>query len=114
MVRIVDSKKIEKEDGAVFYALIVQGGVEVVVSKETGKPYFTAKKAQMASTFDEETCKSLVGTELAGTIKKVDVEPYQYVNKETGERMMLSYRYEYVSEEQTILENNVVDKELVL
>lgn len=114
MVRIVDSKKIEKEDGTAFYALIVQGGVEVVISQETGKPYFTAKKAHMASTFDEETCRSLVGTELAGSIKRVSVEPFEYLNKETGERILLSHRNEYVSEDQTVLEANVVDKTVVI
>lgn len=114
MVRIVDSKEIKKEDGTIFYALIVQGGVEVAISKESGKPYFTARKAQMASTFDLGTCKSLIGTELPGEIKKVQVIPYKYVNKETGDSFMMSHRYEYVTEEQEILQKNVVEKEMVV
>lgn len=113
MVRIVDSKEIKKEDGTIFYALIVQGGVELMKSKETGKSYFSAKRAQVASTFDKETCKSLIGTELEGTVKKVSVEPYQYVNKQTGESMMLSHRYEFMTDQEAVLHDNVVKAELV-
>jgi len=61
MVRIIDYKARMSAEGEPFLALIVQGGITLVKSKETGLYYATAKKANIPSTFDEETCKSLIG-----------------------------------------------------
>lgn len=52
----------------------------------------------ISSTFDEETCKALLGTEMPGTIAKIDSDPYEYIIKETGEIIILSHRYSYVPE----------------
>lgn len=56
MVTIVDYKTYQREDGTDFNVLIVQGGVEPVKSKITGKLYLTARKASVSSSFDEITC----------------------------------------------------------
>ena len=114
MVKIVDFRTYQKEDGTEFCTLKVQGGIEAVKSKETGKMYLTAKVANMSCTFDEEICKSLIGTDLPGVIKKVEVEPFSYTVPVTGEIITLTHRYEYLSEEECIVQNNVVEKELVL
>ena len=113
MVRIVGYKTIEKEDGDEFLALTVQGGIEIVKSKTTGKSYFTARIVNLPATFDEETCKSLIGSDFEGNIIKVPCEPYEYTIRETGEVVMINYRYEYVDEEQQLMEEQVVEKELV-
>ena len=76
MVRIVDFAERTNSDGETFYALILQGSLEMVLSSETGHYYATAKRASITSTFDEETCKSLIGSELPGSIQKVKVDPY--------------------------------------
>jgi len=102
MVRIIDYKVRESGEGEVFLALIVQGGIQLVKSKETGMFYATSKKASLPSTFDEETCKSLIGQELDGTVEKVDCEPYDISNEETGEVLQLSYRWVYVKEGETV------------
>ena len=102
MVRIIDYKVRENRDGDVFIALIVQGGIQLVKSKESGMYYATSKKASLPSTFDEETCKSLIGQELDGTVEKVDCEPYEITNEETGEVLQLSYRWVYVKEGETV------------
>ncbi len=47
----------------------------------------------LSSTFDEETCSNLIGTELQGEIVKVEVEPYSYISKTTGEMMTLNHRW---------------------
>ena len=52
----------------------------MVKSKKTGMYYGTAKKASIPSTFDEETCKSLIGQELDGTIERIECEPYEFAN----------------------------------
>ena len=98
MVTIVDYKTYLREDGTEFHALVVQGEIEMVTSKETGRVYITARSANVACTFDENTCKSIIGTEPDGRIKKVTVEPYEYTLPETGEIITLSHRYEFVSE----------------
>ncbi len=98
MVRIISYSERTKEDGENFFTLTVQGGIEMIRSKKTGKFYATAKKASIASTFDEETCKALIGTEMDGDIVKQSCEPYQYTIKETGETIELSHRYVYLPE----------------
>ena len=46
--------------------------------------------------------KSLVGKTMAGSIEKVESEPYQYSVEETGEVITLTHRFVYVPEGQTI------------
>jgi len=99
MVRIIGFKKRETEDGKEFFALEVQGGLTMEKSKTTGKFYVTANKATISSTFDEATCKALIGTELEGKVEKVPSEPYEYTIRETGEVAMLAHRFEYVAYE---------------
>ena len=102
MVTIVDYRVRESRDGEPFIALIVQGGIELVKSKETGMFYATAKKASIPSTFDEKTCESLIGQELDGTIQKVQCEPYEVTDQETGEIWELDFRWVYVKEGESV------------
>jgi hypothetical protein len=99
MVRIINYKKRETEDGKEFFVLELQGGIEMVKSKETDKFYVTARKASISSTFDELTCQALIGTELPGKVEKVNCEPYEYTIKDTGEVIVLTHRFDYVEEE---------------
>ena len=104
MVRIIDYKERTNSEGEVFFALILQGGLELVKSQETGRYYATAKGASITSTFTEEVCKSLIGEEIPGSIKKVECEPYEYTIQETGEVIELSHRWEYFKEGDTMEE----------
>ena len=100
MVRIINYKKRQSEDKE-FFVLEVTGGIEMVKSKTTEMYYATAKKASITSTFDEETCKGLIGSEFPGTIMKQQCEAYEFTLKETGEVLTLSHRYVYLPEEST-------------
>ena len=102
MVRIIGFKVRMNAEGEPFNTLIVQGGIELVKSKETGLFYATAKKASIPSTFDEKTCESLVGQELEGTVQKAECEPYEFTNEETGVVMELSHRWVFVKEGETV------------
>lgn len=102
MVRIIDFRVRMNGEGEPFNALIVQGGIELVQSKETGLYYATAKKASIPSTFDEKTCESLIGQELPGTVEKTECEPYEYTDESTGEVMTLSHRWVFVKEGETV------------
>lgn len=105
MVRIIDYKQRVNSDNEKFFSLIIQSGLEMVKSKESGQYYATAKRTSITSTFDEETCKSLLGSEIPGSIKKVECEPYEYAIPESGEIVNLSHRWVYVPEGENLEEN---------
>lgn len=98
MVRIVNYQKRQTEEGKLFFVLEIQSGIEMVLSTKTGQYYATAKRANISSTFDEETCKVLLGTDMPGNIVKADSEPYEYTIRDTGEIIMLTHRYVYQPE----------------
>lgn len=112
MVQITGYKVYEKENGDSFCVLIVQGGVEAVVSKETGRTYLTARSARVSCTFNETMCKSLIGTSLPGSITKVEVEPYEFTIESTGEIIERTHRYDYMSDEDAVLIQNVHREEV--
>ena len=99
MVTVISYDRRESEEGKEFFTLTVQGGLEVVQSKN-GNNYMTAKRLSIPSTFDEQACKLIVGKELPGQIIKLACDPYDYVNKQTGEMITLHHTYEYVDEEE--------------
>ncbi len=100
MITIIDYKKRKNAMDESFFALIITGGISMVQSKETGNYYATSNKASITSTFDEQTCKNLVGTNLPGNITKVPSEPYSFVIEQTGEEVTLDYRWQYEPEQQ--------------
>ncbi len=104
MVTISDYSKRVNSDGVAFFALILQGGLELVKSQQSGRYYATAKKASLPSTFSEEMCKTLIGQQLPGSIMKVECEPYEFAVPETGEIVTLSHRWEYSKEAESIEE----------
>ena len=101
MVRINDYLTRKTEQGEEFFVLELQGEIQMVKSKETGNFYVTARKATISCTFDELTCKALIGTEMPGSIAKSNCEEYEYTIKDTGEVIILSHRFEYVEAKTT-------------
>lgn len=99
MVKVIEVKQSQNTDGKPFVSLKIQGGVEPVQSQQTGKMYLTVRSCYIPTTFDTATAESLIGSEIPGTVKKVESEPYEYTVKATGEVIMLSHRYEYMPEE---------------
>jgi len=113
MVRVIDFNTIKTLAGKEFNLLVVQGGVEPLVSAKTGRIYLTMRKANVSTTFDEASCKSLIGTELRGSVERVDCEPYEYTVKETGEIITLKYNWQYVDDDIVNASSQVIRKELV-
>ncbi|MFD2246650.1 hypothetical protein [Pontibacter ruber] len=95
MVTIVDWKKRNSEDGREFNALILQGELELIQSKETGRFYATAKKASISCTFNDVVCATLIGKTLPGQIEKMECDPYEYTIPDSGEVIILSHTYYY-------------------
>lgn len=113
MVTITDYALRKNAEGEEFFALILQGGIEMVKSKATNKFYATSKRCSIPSTFDEQTCKAIIGQQLPGVIRKVECESYQITVPETGEILQLNYRWEYASDtekaEEAVFEGKVFD-----
>lgn len=91
MVTIVGISPRKTSEGKEFIALTLQGGLEMVKSKQTDQYYATVKKCSITSTFDEATAKAMIGERIPGTVQKQSCEPYTYVVKETGEMLVLNY-----------------------
>lgn len=111
MVTITGYEKRESDKGD-FFLLQLQGDVEFAYSKKTGMPYATVKKCSIPSTFDEITCKAIIGKQMKGSIAKVQVEPYEYTVPETGEVLELDYRYTYSPEEDATVEQTVFGEQV--
>ena len=111
MVRIIDYKQRQAENGKIFFALEISGGIEMVKSQSTNQFYATSKRAFLPSTFDEQTCIALVGTEMPGYVVKQDCEPYDYTIKETGEVIKLAHKYVYeLNQDASTKEDKAIQK----
>jgi len=96
MVTVTGFNSRTSSDDRDFFTLTIQGGVEVVQSKN-GNVYMTAKKMSIPSTFSEAECALLIGKELPGEIEKVECEPFEYTN-DAGEIFILNHTSRYVVE----------------
>lgn len=112
MVTVVNYAIRKNADNEQFIALILQGELELIKSKKTGKYYATSRTTSIVSTFDEAIAKQMIGKTLPGTIAKSPCEPYEYTIPETGEIIQLNYRYSYVAED-TLEEQSEECEELV-
>lgn len=95
MVTIIGYFEATNEDDEPFNMLRLQGEIEMVKSKETGKPYITARKASIPCTFEDHVCEGLIGNKLPGEIQRVSCEPYEYEIPESGEKIILEHTWEY-------------------
>ena len=95
MVKVTSYKEVAKKDGSSFISLELIGGLELVQSQSTGNYYACVRKCSIPSTFDKSIAKSMIGETVEGEIVRISVEPYEYLNKNTGELMMLQHSYAY-------------------
>jgi len=105
MVTVTDFAERTNAEGKTFFALVIQGGLEMVKSQNTGRYYATARKTSIVSTFDERTCRGLIGSQIPGSIHKLECNTYDYTIKDTGEIIQLSHTYVYLPEGETVEEN---------
>ena len=95
MVQVTNFFEVETSAGKTFISLELTGGLELIQSQTTGKFYATVRKCRVPSTFDASIAKLMVGTQLDGDVVRVETEPYEYVNKRTGEVLLLQHSYSY-------------------
>jgi hypothetical protein len=103
MITVIDFAKRTTKEGKDLFVLILQGGLDFVKSNITGK-YATMKKCSISSPFDENTCKSLIGFQMPGSVQKVQLQPYDFTIKGTGEVIKLSHQWVYAKEGEFIEE----------
>lgn len=108
MVTIIGYTKRQNAEGKEFFTLNLMGGIELIKSSKTGSFYATAFKSSITSTFNEDVCKSLIGTKLPGIVTKVESEPYEYKIPSTGETVMLTHKYRFDASPNTATMEEVV------
>ena len=95
MVQVTNFYEVETSAGKTFISLELTGGLELIQSNTTGKFYATVRKCRVPSTFDANIAKMMIGTQMDGDIVRVEAEPYEYINKLTGEAMTLQHSYAF-------------------
>ncbi len=97
-VTVINAFEIENAEGDTFVSLELQGGITMIQSKSSGKFYATSKRTRIASTFDLETAKHMIGEKIPGSIEKVSCPPYEYQVPNSDEVVTLDFTYQFVSE----------------
>ena len=93
MVNVTNYSVRQKTDGTTFISLELTGSLELVQNSKGF--YATVRKCSIPSTFDESIAKMMIGQQIEGDIVRVAAEPYQFINKRTGEVMQLTHSFAY-------------------
>jgi len=97
MVNVIAFQKRTSLEGKSYCAIQIQSDeIEFLISNTTGRPYATLRQCWMSSTFDEKTCKALLGKQIPGTIIKEECEAYSYTDEETGEEVIVTHRNTFI------------------
>jgi hypothetical protein len=92
IVRI--EKKTNLKTNEPYSVLVVQGKAEVLMSKATGRPYVSCKKATIPCALDDVQASALIGQTLPGAIERIECTPFE-VKLPTGKKMKLSSTFRY-------------------
>ncbi|QCX40131.1 hypothetical protein FF125_17380 [Aureibaculum algae] len=114
MVTVVNYESRTNKAGKEFNVLILQGGIEPVRSTITGKFYFSSRTCDVPASFDEMTCKNLIGTEFPGSIKRVPCEPYDFNIPNTEEYVNISHTWEYQDSIDEIVSEHIVETAAII
>ena len=104
MVTITKLEKRVNRKKEEFNVLVLQGNVEVVLSKTTGRPYLTARKTSIPVTFDGALAEKMIGQELPGTIERMETDEYEFTIPGTKNKVKLSHRWQYNQQPETVEE----------
>ncbi|MBN1183428.1 MAG: hypothetical protein JXB49_14140 [Bacteroidales bacterium] len=114
MVTIVDFQKRKNSKGEEFNALVLQSGLELIKSHSSGRYYATAKRTTIPSTFDDAMCQSLIGTQIPGTVQRVECESYEFTVPDTGEILTLNHRWVYLKESEVLAAQVVAPEKVAM
>lgn len=102
MVTITNFKEVQTADGREFVSIELQSEPKLVQSPTTGNFYLTVNKTRVTTALPVDVCKTLIGQTLPGTVEKIQVEPYEVVNKETGEVKTFHHIFVYTPDGQSV------------
>ena len=105
-------KRTSKKSGKDFFVLVLSGGIEPI-KNANGQLYFTSRTCTVSSSFDEETCKDLIGTKFPGNIVKKQCDPYDYIIPSTNQTVTLDYKWDYIDNVEEVMQEQLVSAELV-
>lgn len=94
MVQVTSYAVKLRKDGTSFITLELTGSLELIQSQKGGF-YATVRKCSIPSTFEENVAKMMIGQQLDGDIVRIATDPYEFINKRTGEVMKLQHSYSY-------------------
>jgi len=95
MVTVTNYVVRKRKDDTTFIALEISGSLEIIQSQSSGGFYASVRKCFIPSTFSEEVAKMMIGQQIEGEVVRIQTEPYDYLNKRTGELMTLTHAYSY-------------------
>ncbi|RYY12794.1 MAG: hypothetical protein EOO04_33000 [Chitinophagaceae bacterium] len=95
MVTVSNYHVRERKDGTSFITLTLTGGLEMVQSQTSGKWRAVVRKCQIPASFDEDLAKTMIGTQLPGSVVRVQVDPYDFTDEQSGEVITLSHSWSY-------------------
>jgi hypothetical protein len=105
MVTIIGlEKRKNKAKNEEFNVMVLQGAIEVVISKTSGRPYLTARKTSIPCTFDEKLAQNLIGQALPGTIERKECNAYEFVVPGTKKKITLHHTFQYSPSPATVEE----------
>lgn len=110
MIVVSNYKKVQNAEGEDFFMLELQGEPELITSKASGRKYFTARTVNVAATFSESVCKSMIGKKMPGNIVKKAVESYFYTPPNSNDPIELDYTWEYDPSNTSMEEAIMMDK----
>lgn len=113
MVTVTGYATRQRKDGTSFIALTISGGLEMVQSQATGHWRAVVRKTTIPASFDEQTAKAVIGTQMPGSIVRVQSDPYAYTDKQTGETITLSHTYSFQPEGATTVATPQMEEALV-
>mgnify|MGYP003575914915 CR=1 FL=1 len=96
MITVSNYHVRQRKDGEKFIVLTLQGGLELVQSQTTGQFRGVVRKCQIPASFNEETAKLVIGTQIPGSIVRMDADPYSYTDEKTGEMLTLAHKWVYM------------------
>ncbi len=103
MVTVTNFHVRKTKSGESFVVLTISGGLEMVQSQTSGQWRAVVRKCQIPANFDETVAKSVVGTQLPGSIIRVQTDPYQYTDEKSGEVVTLSHSWSYSPDGVTVV-----------
>jgi hypothetical protein len=98
MLTVTNYKTRISKEGKEYLSLEIQGGLQMIQSQVTGRFYATVRKSSVSTTFGEDVAKMLIGTQIPGSIVRVECDPYEYTIQNTGEVVTLTHSWTYQPE----------------